>query len=89
MQPKQKSSNIYKVFSNKNRVMLIVCLAQEKSVTELLSHCSLSQSALSQHLKILKDEGVAVCVRDGKSQRYHIANKKVLQIAKLLLEIDI
>jgi DNA-binding transcriptional ArsR family regulator len=61
-------------------------LSTEKSVTELLSRCDLSQSALSQHLKILKDAGIVTCARDGKKQIYSIKNKKVLQIAKLLLE---
>lgn len=81
-------TDIYKAFSNQNRVKLIICLSEAKSVTELLGLCELSQSALSQHLRILKDEGVTLCNRDGKKQIYHIKNKKVLQVAKLLLELD-
>jgi DNA-binding transcriptional ArsR family regulator len=83
-----EQKDIYKVFANRNRVKLIVCLAQEKSVTELLGHCDLSQSALSQHLKILKDEGVAVCTREGKKQIYTIKNKQVLKVAQLLLALE-
>jgi DNA-binding transcriptional ArsR family regulator len=82
----ENKNDIYKVFSNQNRVQLLICLSTEKSVTELLSRCDLSQSALSQHLKILKDAGIVTCARDGKKQIYSIKNKKVLQIAKLLLE---
>jgi ArsR family transcriptional regulator, virulence genes transcriptional regulator len=85
---KQKMRDIYKVFANKNRVKLIVCLSREKSVTELLEYCMLSQSALSQHLKILKDEGVALCTRDGKKQLYHVKDKKILKLAQLLLELE-
>jgi ArsR family transcriptional regulator len=81
-----KNNDTYKSFSNYNRIKLIVCLSQEKSVTELLGLCDLSQSALSQHLKILKEEGVAICERDGKNQMYRINNKKALDIAKLLLD---
>ncbi|MCF7843540.1 metalloregulator ArsR/SmtB family transcription factor [Candidatus Gracilibacteria bacterium] len=81
------TEDIYKVFSNNNRVKLILCLSKAKSVTELLSLCELSQSALSQHLKILKDNGVAVCKREGKQQIYSVRNKKVLRVAKLLLEL--
>lgn len=83
-----KKEEIYKVFANENRVKLIVCLSKAKNVTELLSLCRLSQSALSQHLKILKDAGVAVCKREGKMQVYSINNKKVLKIAELLLALD-
>ena len=80
--------DIYRAFSNQNRVRLILCLSKAKNVTELLSLCDLSQSALSQHLKVLKDEGIALCKRDGKNQMYSIKDKKVLKVAKLLLELD-
>jgi ArsR family transcriptional regulator len=80
--------DIYRVFSNKNRVKLLVCLSKAKNVTDLLKLCDLSQSALSQHLKVLKDEGVAICKRDGKNQIYSVKDKKVLTVAKLLLELD-
>ncbi len=82
------TKDIYKAFANKNRVRLIVCLSNAKNVTELLALCNLSQSALSQHLKVLKDEGIAVCARDGKNQIYSIKDKKALVVAKLLLELD-
>lgn len=84
----KNTKDIYRAFSNKNRVKLIVCLSRAKNVTDLLSLCDLSQSALSQHLKVLKDEGVAICERDGKNQVYRIKDKKVLDVAKRLLELD-
>jgi ArsR family transcriptional regulator len=84
----KKKRNVYKVFSNQNRVKLVACLSKSKNVTELLSLCDLSQSALSQHLKVLKDEGVVLCVRDGKNQIYSIKDTKALTIAKLLLALD-
>lgn len=81
------TEDIYKAFSNENRVKLIVCLSKAKNVTDLLGLCSLSQSALSQHLKVLKESGVIVCKREGKNQIYSIKNKKALKIALLLLEL--
>lgn len=84
----KNTKDIYRAFSNKNRVKLIVCLSKAKNVSDLLSLCDLSQSALSQHLKVLKDEGVAICERDGKKQIYSIKDKKILEAAKLLLELD-
>jgi ArsR family transcriptional regulator len=84
----KKTKDIYRAFSNQNRTRLIVCLSKPKSVTDLLEFCDLSQSALSQHLKILKDEGVVNCERVGQKQIYSIADKKALEIAKLLLQLD-
>lgn len=80
--------DIYKAFANENRVRLILCLAKPKCVTDLLTLCTLSQSALSQHLKVLKDTGIAECSREGKQQIYAVKNKKFLKIAELLLELD-
>lgn len=74
-------------FSNRTRVQLIVCLEKPKTVTELLSLCHLSQSALSQHLKILRDGGVVTCERDGKCQIYHVTDRRVLTIARSLLKL--
>lgn len=83
----KNTKDIYRAFSNHNRVKLIVCLSKAKNVTDLLNLCELSQSALSQHLKVLKDEGVAICKRDGKNQIYSIQDKKIIEVAKLLLEL--
>mgnify|MGYP003521479847 FL=1 len=85
---KKFTEDIYKAFSNHNRVQLIVCLSTAKNVTDLLTRCDLSQSALSQHLKILKDCGVVLCKREGKQQIYSIKNKKVLEIASKLLTLS-
>lgn len=81
--------NVYKVFSNEERVRLIICLSKSKNVTELLSLCHLSQSALSQHLKILRDEGVVSCIRDGKNKVYSVESKKVLHLAKQLVALTL
>lgn len=84
----KSTKNIYRAFSNKNRVKLIVCLSKAKNVTDLLRLCDLSQSSLSQHLKVLKDEGIAICERDGKNQMYSVKDTKAIKAAKLLLELD-
>lgn len=85
---KESEVPIYKIFSNKERLNLLVCLSTPKNVTELLGRCHLSQSALSQHLKLLKDASVAECSRDGKKQIYFVPNKKIILIAKSLLKLD-
>lgn len=83
-----KSINIIKAIGNENRVRLILCLAKPQSVTELLSNCHLSQSALSQHLKILKDCRVATCEKLGKQQIYVVGNKQIIKLAGALLAIN-
>lgn len=72
----------YDCFANDTRVRLLECLRTPHSVSELLSQCTLSQSALSQHLKILKDAGLVTCTRDGVRQVYRVANAKVSHVAR-------
>jgi ArsR family transcriptional regulator len=71
---------LYKAIGNRERVQLIICLKEEKSVSDLLLKCHLSQSALSQHLKVLKDAGLIDCRRDGKYQYYKVRTKKILNL---------
>ena len=77
----------YDCFSSETRVKLIKCLEKEKCVSDLLGQCELSQSALSQHLKILKDAGFIKCKREGQKQIYSVANKKILEMANFLLNL--
>ena len=75
-----------KAFGSEERVRLIECLKTPKNVSELLKRCSLSQSALSQHLKVLRDARVVVPKREGRNIVYSIPNKKMFTVAKILLE---
>ena len=79
-------NNIYKAFANEQRLKLLRCLAKPKNVTELLDHCSLTQSALSQHLKVLREAKVVKTERTGKEIVYSVDNKKVMNITNLLLD---
>jgi DNA-binding transcriptional ArsR family regulator len=82
----RNKKDLIKGFSNKNRLSLIICLEKPQNVSELLKKCSLSQSALSQHLKILKECNIASCERLGKEQIYSILDKEIINIAKLILK---
>ena len=54
----------------------------ERTVSEIIEACESAQSVVSQHLRILKDQGVLACRRDGTNVLYRIKNPNVL----LLLE---
>lgn len=74
----------YKVFASEQRVKLLLCLSRPHNVNELLKNCTISQSALSQHLKILREAGVVTVERQGKHVVYQVRDKTVLKIAHLL-----
>lgn len=78
-------NTIYKAFANEQRLKLLQCLSKPKNVTEMLTHCSFTQSALSQHLKVLRDAKIVKTDKKGKQIIYSVVNKKAVEITKLLL----
>lgn len=84
---KTNKSTKYDCLYSETRVRLIKCLQTEKSVNELLQECTLSQSAISQHLKILKDAGFIKSKRDGQKQIYSVVDKKILSLVNSLLNL--
>ncbi len=79
-------NNVYKAFASEQRLKLLRCLSKPKNVTQLLGHCSLTQSALSQHLRVLREANLVKTERDGKEVVYSIRNKKVTHITNVLLD---
>jgi len=79
-------NKIYKAFSSEQRLKLLRCLSKPKNVTDLLDYCDLTQSALSQHLKVLREAGLVKTKREGKEIIYGVGNKQVIQITNLLLD---
>ena len=55
---------------------------EERSVTEIREATGVTQAVVSQQLRILKDQGILSCRRDGSYMLYDIAQPSVL----LLLE---
>ena len=59
----------------------------ELSVGELLPRVGLSQSALSQHLAVLREEGVVATRREGQSIWYRIDDPAAVRVVATLAEI--
>ncbi len=73
---------IIKIFSNLTRLKIISCLADgEKNVSELIRKCSLSQSAVSQHLMKLRSLGVVDYKKDGREVFYSLKIEEVGKIS--------
>lgn len=68
------ASRLLKALANEKRLMLLCLLAEgERSVGELNARLDLSQSALSQHLAILRDDGLVTSRREAQSIYYGLA----------------
>lgn len=66
---------LLKSMANKSRLMILCHLAEgEKSVAELQEYVGLQQSALSQHLAILRKENIVATRRSSQSIYYSLAS---------------
>lgn len=80
-----KASSLLKSMANETRLMILCQLAAgEKSVGELLESIPLSQSALSQHLAILRRERLVETRRSAQSVFYVLASQDVVAVMETL-----
>jgi ArsR family transcriptional regulator len=83
-----EAARLLKALSNERRLMILCQLGEgERAVGELMPLVGLSQSALSQHLAVLRDEGLVAGRREGVSILYHIADPAALKVIAVLADI--
>lgn len=80
-------NTLCKAYGNPERVQLVACLSRKATVSELLAKCHLSQSALSQHLAILRDAQVVTAERIGKHVNYKASSQTHVQLAKTIIKL--
>jgi len=83
-----RAAGLLKAMSNPARLMVLCQLAEgEKSVGELEKVADVSQSALSQHLALLRERGLVRCRRDGQSMLYDLAGPEAPALLAALYEV--
>ena len=84
----RQAARLLKVLSNEKRLMILCRLGdREISVGALQDQVGLSQSALSQHLALLREEGLVATRREGQSILYRIADPNAVKVIATLAEI--
>jgi len=79
---------LLKSIANESRLMVMCVLAEgELSVGDLNGRIALSQSALSQHLAILRDQGLVKTRRESQTIYYSLAETAALQLINTLHDI--
>ena len=80
-----KACGLLKAMANEVRLMVLCQLIEgERTVTELQESIGLSQSAMSQHLAVLREQGVVTARRAGQSVYYRIASGSATALMKTL-----
>ncbi len=81
-----EAADLLKLLANESRLLILCRLALngEMSVSSLTDASGLSQSALSQHLAKMREEGLVATRRDGQSIFYRIADANAAKLLKAL-----
>jgi DNA-binding transcriptional ArsR family regulator len=79
---------LLKAMANEWRLMILCQLAEgEKTVSELQRLLGLSQSALSQHLAILRREKIVRSKKHAQSVTYSLAGDEATKVMETLHEV--
>ncbi len=84
-----EAASLLKLLANENRLLILCRLAllHEISVNDLADAVGLSQSALSQHLAKMREEGLLATRRDAQTVYYRIADPNAAKLLGLLKSI--
>jgi len=83
-----RAANLLRLLGNEKRLMVLCQLADsELSVGALQARIGLSQSALSQHLALLREQGVVATRRESQTIHYRIADPAALRVIQTLAEL--
>lgn len=84
-----QAAGLLRALSNESRLLTLCYLVEagELSVGELAARVGLSQSALSQHLAKLRDEGLVSTRRESQTIYYRVCDPRAGQVLALLHDL--
>lgn len=83
-----EAADLMKVLSNSHRLLILCELnGGERSVSGLEAVVGLSQSALSQHLAKLRENGIVKTRREAQTIYYALADERVVHIIAVLHDV--
>lgn len=84
----ERAATLLRLLGNEKRLMLLCQLADgELSVRDIQSRVGLSQSALSQHLALLRAEGIVGTRRESQTIYYRIVDHAAMRVIETLAEL--
>lgn len=82
-------AQVLRALSNERRLMILCKLVEwgEANVTTLGEAVGLSQSALSQHLAVMREQGLVAFRRQGQTLWYRIADPRIERLLSTLHDL--
>lgn len=84
-----EATQLLKLLANEKRLLMLCHLVArpEMTVGALADAVGLSQSALSQHLAKLRDDGIVATRRQSQTIYYRVADLKAARVLELLKDL--
>jgi ArsR family transcriptional regulator, virulence genes transcriptional regulator len=83
-----RAAALLRLLGNERRLMILCQLVEgELSVGQIQPRVGLSQSALSQHLGLLREQKIVATRRDGQTIHYRISDPSALKVIATLAEL--
>lgn len=83
-----QASGLLKALANPHRLLIICQLVEdERSVGELAAFLGIRDSTVSQHLALLRRDGLVSARRDGQTIWYAIASREARELLKTLYRV--
>lgn len=84
-----EAAQFLRVLANEHR-LLVLChllVSGETTVTQLVDRIGISQSALSQHLARLRDDGLVAFRRESQTLHYRVCDERAARLLAVLKDI--
>ncbi len=83
-----EATGLLKALANRHRLIILCQLTeQERSVGELAALLKIRDSTVSQHLALLRKDGIVTARRDGQTIWYSIGSSQAREIVRTLYRI--
>lgn len=84
----QAAAQMLKAIANESRLLILCNLeGKELSVSELNEQVNLSQSALSQHLAVLRKDGLVKTRRESQTIFYSLGDSRASEVIRTLHQL--
>jgi DNA-binding transcriptional ArsR family regulator len=85
----EEAAKLLKLLANEHRLLILCQLIThgEMSVSALVAAVGLSQSALSQHLARLREDGLVAFRREAQTLHYRLTDDRAVQVLSTLKQI--
>lgn len=78
-------ADLCSAFADPTRILILYALDEKpRNVGEIANELQISQPTTSRHLKMLRDRGLVISVRQGTNIQYRLADQRLIQALDLL-----